>query len=89
MLDEGIEICEQNYQAQSWGKSIRMVVVRQNLKERPQAPGKMLSLFLEDEIHKNYRYSVYFTNLEFAPAAILQSGECIVAEAMQRIESRN
>jgi IS4 transposase len=47
-----------------------MVVVRQKLKERPKAPGKMLSLFPEDEVHKNYRYSAYFTNLEFAPAEI-------------------
>ena len=30
----------------------------------------MLSLFPEDEVHKNYRYSAYFTNLEFAPAEI-------------------
>jgi hypothetical protein len=70
LLDEGIEICEQNYQAQSWDPPRRMVVVRQKLKERPKAPGKMLSLFPEDEVHKNYRYSAYFTNLEFAPAEI-------------------
>lgn len=70
LLDEGIEICEQNYQAQSWENPRRMVVVRQKFKERPQAPGKTLSLFPEDEVHKNYRYSAYFTNLEFAPAEI-------------------
>ena len=40
------------------------------LKERPNAPGKMLSLFPEDEILESYRYSAYFTNLEFAPAEI-------------------
>nr|WP_235875578.1 transposase [Flavobacterium covae] len=47
-----------------------MVVVRQKLKERPNAPGKILSLFPEDQIHKNYRYTAYFTNLEFAPSEI-------------------
>jgi len=70
LLDNGIEICEQLYQSQSWESPRRMVVVRQRLKERPNAPGKMLSLFPEDEIHKNYRYSAYFTNLQFAPAEI-------------------
>lgn len=69
-LDEGIEICEQQYQAKEWEKPRRMVVVRQKLKERPKAPGKMLSLFPEDEIHKNYRYSAYVTNLDFSPAEI-------------------
>jgi hypothetical protein len=70
LLDDGIEICEQFYQSQSWEKPRRMVVVRQKLKERPNAPGKTLSLFPEDEVHKNYRYSAYFTDLEFAPAEI-------------------
>ena len=70
LLNDGIQICEQNYQAQSWEKPRRMVVVRQKIKERPNAPAKMLSLFPEDEIHKSYRYSAYFTNLEFAPAEI-------------------
>ena len=70
LLDDGIEICEQTYQSESWEKPRRMVVVRQKLKERPNAPGKTLSLFPEDEIHKNYRYSAYFTNLDFAPAEI-------------------
>lgn len=70
LLDDGIEICEQFYQSQSWEKPRRMVVVRQKIKERPNAPGKTLSLFPEDEVHKNYRYSAYFTDLEFAPAEI-------------------
>lgn len=70
LLDDAIEICEQTYQSESWQKPRRMVVVRQKIKERPHAPGKMLSLFPEDEIHRNYRYSAYFTNLEFAPSEI-------------------
>ena len=70
LLDTGIEICEQMYQSNSWNKARRMVIVRQRIKERPQAPGKQLSLFSEEEIHRNYRYSAYVTNLKLAPAEV-------------------
>ena len=32
--------------------------------QRPNAVGRILSLFPEDEIHRNYRYSAYITNQE-------------------------
>jgi hypothetical protein len=70
LLDDGIEICEKQYRAEGWEESRRTVIVRQKISVRPQAPGKMLSLFPEEEIHRNYRYSAYFTNLEFAPAEV-------------------
>jgi hypothetical protein len=70
VLDQGIEICEQYYQSNSWSKPRRIVIVRQKIKDRPQAPCKQLSLFLEEEIYKNYRYSAYVTNLKFASAEI-------------------
>ena len=70
LLDRGIEICEQNYQNSSWAKSRRMVIVRQRIKDRPKALGKQLSLFSEEEIFKNYRYSAYVTNMKLAPAEI-------------------
>jgi hypothetical protein len=70
VLDTGIEISEQMYQSDSWEKSRRIVVVRQRIKDRPQATGKQLGLFLEEEIHKNYRYSAYVTNMKLAPAEI-------------------
>lgn len=70
VLDIGIEICEQIYQSESWTKPRRMVIVRQRIKDRPQATGKQLGLFLEEEIHKNYRYSAYVTNMKLAPAEI-------------------
>jgi hypothetical protein len=70
LLAEGIEICEQMYQSNSWCKARRMVIVRQRIKDRPQAPGKQLSLFSEEEIHRNYRYSAYVTNLKLAPAEV-------------------
>ena len=61
-VDDGIEICDKTCQAQSWQKPRRIVIVRQKIEKRPQAGGKQLSLFPEDEIHRNYRYSAYFTN---------------------------
>jgi len=63
-IDNGIEICDKYHQAVSWKKPRRIVIVRQKVAERPQAPGKTLSLFPEDEIHRSYRYSAYFTNQE-------------------------
>lgn len=70
VLDTGIEICEQMYQSDSWEKPRRMIIVRQRIKDRPQAPGKQLRLFSEEEIYKNYRYSAYVTNMKLAPAEI-------------------
>ena len=36
-IDIGIEICEQEYTAPSWQKPRRMIIVRQKIKEHPQA----------------------------------------------------
>jgi hypothetical protein len=85
VLDTGIEICEQMYQSDSWQKARKIVIVRQRIKDRPQAPGKQLGLFAEEEIYKNYRYSAYVTNLKLAPAEIwrLYRGR---AEAENRIK---
>lgn len=66
MVDEGIEICEKHYQGKTWDKQRRLVIVRQKIANRPNATGRTLSLFPDDEIHRNYRYSAYFTNNEFA-----------------------
>jgi glycerophosphoryl diester phosphodiesterase len=70
VLDTGIEICEQFYQSESWSKPRRIVVVRQRIKDRPKAPGKQLTLFAEEEVYKNYRYSAYVTNLQLPAAEI-------------------
>lgn len=85
VLDTGIEICEQIYQSSSWEKPRRIVIVRQRIKDRPQAPGKQLGLFAEEEIYKNYRCSAYVTNMKLAPAEIwrLYRGR---AEAENRIK---
>ena len=70
VLDTGIEICEQMYQSGSWKSKRRLVIVRQKIKDRPKSPGKQLSLFPEEEIYKNYRYSAYVTNLKLAAAEV-------------------
>lgn len=69
-VDDGIEICDKYHQAVSWEKPRRIVIVRQKIAERPQAPGKTLSLFPEDEIHRSYRYSAYFTNQEHSASDV-------------------
>ena len=85
LLDTGIEICEQMYKSDAWQTPRRMVIVRQKIKDRPQAPGKQLGLFAEEEVYKNYRYSAYVTNLKLAPAEVwrLYRGR---AEAENRIK---
>lgn len=70
ILDTGIEICEQIYQSKSWEKPRRIVIIRQKIKDRPQATGKQLSLFPEEEIYRNYRYSAYVTNMKLPAAEI-------------------
>ncbi len=65
-IDDGVEICSKTYQAESWDKPRRIVIVRQKLQERPKAAGKTLSLFPEDELHRNYRYSAYVTNQTYS-----------------------
>jgi len=70
LLDTGIEICEQMYQSNAWTKARRIVIVRQRIKDRPKAPGKQLSLFSEEEIHRSFRYSAYVTSLKLAPAEV-------------------
>lgn len=69
-IDDGIEICEQNYQGDSWDKERRLIIVRQKIKERPNATGKMLSLFPEEEEHRNYRYSAYVTSLKIGASDV-------------------
>lgn len=69
-LDAGIEICEQLYQSESWKKPRRIVIVRQKIKDRPKAPGKQLSLFEDEEVYRDYRYSAYVTNMKLSASEI-------------------
>jgi hypothetical protein len=70
LLDDGIEVSDKMYQSSVWEIPKRVVLVRQKIADRPQAAGRQLKLYQEDEIYRNYRYSAYVTNLDFAPAEI-------------------
>jgi hypothetical protein len=85
LLDDGIEICEKQYQANEWTTARKIVIVRQKISVRPKATGKMLSLFPEEEEYRNYRYSAYFTNLDFAPAEVWRI-YCLRGDAENRIK---
>lgn len=59
----GIELCEFSYQADSWDKPRRVIGVRQHIKTCPQAKGKSLSLFADDQDLSGWRYGAIVTNL--------------------------
>jgi len=40
-----------------------MVIVRQQIQERPKATGKQLRLFQDSDIYNRYRYHCFITNL--------------------------
>lgn len=63
-VDEGIEVSEFTYShlPENWGGERRYVVVRQEIKKRPKATGKQLSIFKEEDYGKEYRHSLYVTN---------------------------
>lgn len=69
-LDDGIEIAQTYYQSPLWDKPRRLIMVRQQLSQRPKAAGKRLRLFEEDEVINGYRHSCYITNLTLPPAEI-------------------
>ena len=69
-IDQGIEVSETTYQAPGWKAPRRLVMVRQRIAERPQAPGKILRLFEDDELCNGYRYSAYYTSLRLSPAEV-------------------
>lgn len=60
-LDEDIEVSHIHYQSPLWEAPRRVVVVRQRIDTRPNATGKMSSLFKDDQILNHYRYSAYIT----------------------------
>ena len=67
---EGIEIAHFDYQCSTWQRPRRVVAIRQHIGQREQTTGKTLSLFGNDPIYQQYRYSVLTTNLKL-PALII------------------
>jgi len=63
-ITPGIDIGEVDYRGHNWKISRRMIIIRQSIKMRPNATGKKLRLFEDEELYENYRYSCYVTNLD-------------------------
>lgn len=84
-LDEGLEIAETTYQAKDWEIPRRIIMVRQNIKLRPNAAGKQLHLFEDEVIYENYRFSCFVTNLEL-PANVVYDTYRARADAENRIK---
>jgi hypothetical protein len=62
-LGNGIEVGETSYLGANSSKIRRMVMVRQQIQERPKATGKPLRLFQGSDIYNHYRYHCFITNL--------------------------
>lgn len=69
-LDDGIEIAETLHKSPDWDRQRRFIIVRQEISRRPKATGKQLRLFGEEEIYRNYRYSLFVTNLSLPAKAV-------------------
>lgn len=67
---EGIEVAEVMYKSDGWQRARRMVMVRQKVSVRPEAAGKTLKLFADDEEISGYRYGCFVTSLELPPAEV-------------------
>lgn len=63
-VDRGLAVTDVSYQAQGWPHARRIVVVRQEVLERPQAQGKLLK-----EV-PGYRYQLLVTNLTLPPVEV-------------------
>ena len=67
---QGIELCQFEYQAPGWEQAHRVIGVRQHLKARPQAKGKQLTLFADDEVVGSWRYGAIVTDMDL-PALMI------------------
>jgi hypothetical protein len=67
-VDKGIEVSEFRFSHfdPSWKGERRYVAVRQEIRKRPKATGKQLTLFIDELYGKEYRHSLYVTNNESA-----------------------
>jgi hypothetical protein len=65
-IEEGIEIAETMYKAESWESARRIIIVRQKIADRPTAIGKTLSIFEGTEFYRRHRYSAYVTNMKLS-----------------------
>ncbi len=65
-IEAGLEVNELRYSHldEAWGGERRYIVVRQEIKRRPKATGKQLTLFMDEDYGKEYRHSLFITNDE-------------------------
>ena len=84
-LDEGVEVASVSYESPGWGKARRMIMVRQHIKRRPKATGKVLRLFADDAVYRNYRYGCFVTSLDL-PAEVVWRVYRMRADAENRIK---
>lgn len=64
IIEPGLEMGEIEYTGHGWSQARRIVVVRQSVKVRVQAPGKTLKLFADDPDIQGWRYGAMVTSLE-------------------------
>lgn len=69
-LAEGIWIGETEFSGWDWGKARRLIIIRQDLKRRPQATGKQIDLFDEAFYYRRYRYTTLITSLDLPAAEV-------------------
>lgn len=69
-LEKGLDLVSIEYQAPSWKHPRRVIGIRQHISIRVDAKGKTLSLFADDPIIKNYRYSALVTTLTVSPVDV-------------------
>lgn len=67
-VSHGISVCSFQYQAGTWGRSRRIVVVRKNTNQLPHSGGK--TLFADYDAFARYRYSAFITNLDLSAELI-------------------
>lgn len=85
VVDDGIEVASCLYRGQGWDKERRMIMVRQQIKLRPNASGKTLRLFADDAIYRDYRYGCFITSLDL-PAEVVWRIYRMRADAENRIK---
>ena len=84
-LDDGIEVASASYESGGWGRARRLILVRQQVKRRPKAAGKVLRLFADDAVYRDYRYGCFITSLEL-PATLVWRIYRMRADAENRIK---
>ena len=75
-ITDGLEISETTYQANSWEKPRRIVMVRQEIEKRPNATDKsirQLALFENENDFGKHRYSCFVTDLELPAKTVYDS----------------